>query len=316
MSQSLVMNMVLPMLIASAQDQSAPAEPQITVTEEVRELLNARDEIGIDAMLDALDALGRKGDDSALELLGEIYAGAAFDYERDSAKACSYFGRVTQVRPDTLHNLATCFYSGDGRPQDYTQARLLYKQAAELGYAKAKCAYGNMLIAAQGGTMDIDQGLALCRKAAETGLADAQADLAGYLLLGKVIAKDAVEARKWFLAAAEQGHANASFVLAQIYWNGDGVDKNRDEAEKWWKISYQAGRKDASFHLGNANIAKMFIYTDDKITGVDLKKMQAAREWFELAKDNANRPEQRAEAGKMLVMIEELSAKYGSQNTP
>lgn len=164
--------------------------------------------------------------------------------------------------------------------------------------------------------MDIDQGLALCREAAETGLADAQADLAGYLLLGKVIAKDAVEARKWFLAAAEQDHANASFVLAQIYWNGDGVDKNRDEAEKWWKISYQAGRKDASFHLGNANIAKMFIYTDDKITGVDLKKMQAAREWFELAKDNAYRPEQRAEAGKMLVMIEELSAKYGSQNTP
>lgn len=105
MSQSLVMNMVLPMLIASAQNQSASTEPQITVTEEVRVLLNTRDEIGIDALLEALDALGRKGDDSALELLGEIYAGAAFDYERDSAKACSYFGRVTQVRPDTLHNL-------------------------------------------------------------------------------------------------------------------------------------------------------------------------------------------------------------------
>jgi TPR repeat protein len=215
-----------------------------------------------------------------------------------------------------LHNLATCFHSGDGKAQDFSRARSLYKQAAEIGYPKAKCAYGNMLIAAEGGVKDIDQGLALCREAAEVGVADAQADLAGYLLLGKVVAKDAVEARKWLLAAANQKHANASIVLAQVYWNGDGVDKDHEEAEKWWKAAYQAGRQDASYFLGRANIAKMFIYTDGRITSVDLKKMQAAQEWFELAKDNAYRPEQRAEAGKMLVMIEKLSAKYGSQITP
>jgi len=315
MLQSLILQIVLPLLIVGAQTEPSPAEPEITVTEEVRELLNARDEIGIDAMLDSLDALGSKGDDSALELLGEIYSGA-FALEQDSFKACSYFERVKQVRPDTLHNLATCFYSGDGRPKDYTRARSLYKQAAELGYPKAKCAYGNMLIAAEGGERDVDQGLALCREAAETGLADAQADLAGYFLLGKVVAKDAVEARKWFLAAAQQKHANASFVLAQIYWNGDGVDKNREEAEKWWRISHQAGRKDASFHLGRAAIATMFSYVGEKITGIDLKKMGAAREWFKLANTNAYEPEQRAEAGKMLVMLDELSAKYDPRNTP
>lgn len=316
MLQSLVMNMVLPMLIASGQAEPSPAESQGTISEEVRELLNARDEIGTDVLLDSLDALGRKGDDSALEALGEIYSGTAFFAEPDRSKACSYFAQVKQVRPDTLHNLATCFHSGDGKAQDFSRARSLYKQAAEIGYPKAKCAYGNMLIAAEGGVKDIDQGLALCREAAELGVADAQADLAGYLLLGKVVAKDAVEARKWLLAAANQKHANASIVLAQVYWNGDGVDKDHEEAEKWWKAAYQAGRQDASYFLGRANIAKMFIYMDGRITSVDLKKMQAAQEWFELAKDNAYRPEQRAEAGKMLVMIEKLSAKYGSQITP
>ena len=298
MLQSLVMNMVLPMLIASGQAEPSPAESQGTISEEVRELLNARDEIGTDVLLDSLDALGRKGDDSALEALGEIYSGTAFFAEPDRSKACSYFAQVKQVRPDTLHNLATCFHSGDGKAQDFSRARSLYKQAAEIGYPKAKCAYGNMLIAAEGGVKDIDQGLALCREAAE------------------VVAKDAVEARKWLLAAANQKHANASFVLAQVYWNGDGADKDREEAEKWWKAAYQAGRQDASYFLGRANIAKMFIYTDGRITSVDLKKMQAAQEWFELAKDNAYRPEQRTEAGKMLVMIEKLSAKYGSQITP
>lgn len=315
MLQSLLLQLVLPLLIVGAQTEPSPAEAEITVTEEVRDLLNARDEIGNVAMMDSLDALGRTGDDSALELLGEIHFGA-FGFERDNAKACSYFERVVEVRPDTLHNLATCSYSGDGRPKDYSQARSLYKQAAELGYPKAKCAYGNMLIAAEGGAMDIDRGMALCREAADAGVADAQADLAGYLLLGEVVAKDVVEARKWFMAAAEQKHANASFVLAQIYWNGDGVERNREEAEKWWKTSYQAGRKDASFHLGNANVTKMFIYTDDKITGIDLKKMKVAREWFELAKTNAYQPEQRAKSEKMLEMLDELSAKYDPQNSP
>jgi len=316
MLQSPVLAMVLPMLIVSAQQEPSPAVPEASITEAVQALVNARDEIGNDRLLDSLDALGRDGDDSALELLGEIYSGAAFAVERDSAKACSYFERVKQVRPDTLHNLATCFYSGDGRPMDHSRARSLYKRAAELGYPKAKCAYGNMLIAAQGGASDIDQGLALCRDAAAAGLADAQADLAGYFLLGEVVAKDAAEARKWFLAAAEQKHANASFVLAQIYWNGDGVEKNREAAEKWWITSYRAGREDASFHLGNANMIKMFIYTDDKITGLDLKKMNIAREWFALAKTHAYQPEQRAEAERMLKMLDELSAEYDPQNNP
>ena len=309
--QSLFLPVVLPILVLGSQ-----AEPLIAITEEVQELLDARESLGKKVLLDSLDELGRAGDDSALELLGEIYDGALFGVEKNAAQACSYYERVQQIRADTLHNLATCYFIGDGRPKDHIRARILYKQAADLGYPKAKCAYGNMLIEAQGGDIDIDQGLALCRNAAEAGVADAQADLGGYYLLGKVIEKDAVEARKWFSAAAGQNHANASFVLAQIYWNGDGVDKDREKAEEWWEISYQAGRIDASFHLGRANGAKMFIYTDGKITAIDLKKMRAAREWFELALTNAYRAEQRAEAEKMIAMLDELSAKYDPQNTP
>src|SRR5687767_50224 len=110
-----------------------------------------------------LEALEAGGDRTAAALLGEIHM---FANRPDWARGCAHSEKAG-LHASALHNLATCHFLGKGRPRDLARARSLYGQASELGFAKAACALGNMLIAGQGGEPDIARGLELCRQAAD-----------------------------------------------------------------------------------------------------------------------------------------------------
>ena len=195
---------------------------------------------------------------------------------------CTALEARAERTPEELHTLATCYFRGDGLPQDLPRARALYGQAAAGGYAKARCAVGNMMITGQGGARDVAAGLALWRRAAEAGDADAQTDLGGYLLTGEFMPKDAVEARRWLTLAAGQRQANAAVLLGQIYWNGDGVAKDNGEAARWWRIAFDGGRADAAFLLGREAMVR--VTRASTCTGdYDHAALVEALRWLDLA---------------------------------
>ena len=254
----------------------------------------AREGLGSAQGMAKLEALHESGDRTATALLGEIYMHS----EGDRSRGCDYSEQAGR-QASALHNLATCYFAGQGRPHDLVRARTLYEQAAGLGFAKAACALGNMLIAGQGGAADPARGLDLCRRAADAGEADAQTDYAGYLLTGTYMAKDAVLARRYLAPAAAKGQGNAAFLLGQVYWNGDGVDRSQAEAARWMRLAYDRGRPDAPFFIAMEILGRL-VEAGEAKTPVPAEVLEDAEKWLRIASEKDPDPERRAEAARLL----------------
>jgi len=281
-------------------------DPGIKISPDVQDIVKKYGDGFGPAAEAELRMLGKLGDPSASALLGELLMMRDREGGPDFVSSCDYSEKAGQFS-SALHNLATCYFQGSGRPKDLTKARELYRQAAELGFPKAKCAYGNMLVRGDGGAADPARGVELCRQAADTGLPDAQTDYAGYLLSGKYAPKDAAKARSYLSPAAEKGHANAAFLLAQTYWYGDGVEKNVPQAAIWWLTAYEGGRKDAAFWVGAAAFGLIFdaAKTKQPVANVIIDQ---ARKWLPIAASEDPNPERRRQASEMLGLLERLLA--------
>ena len=202
--------------------------------------------------LDALDALIRAGDFSAVEGRGELLSAGLPGIPRDAARACDLFEHGTAMgRGDSAQGLASCYYNGEGRTQDYARAAVLYQQGIERGEPKARCALGNMYILGRGVAADPARGMAMCLESANAGDVDAMTDVGEHLLRGERVARDPVAARTWFERAAAGGQRNAPYWLGAIYWNGDGVARDTAAAARWWRTAYDRGRTDVARRLGD-----------------------------------------------------------------
>ena len=251
-----------------------------------------------------LESLRANGDATAAALMGELLMFPDRPGGPDLARSCDY-SEAAGRHASALHNLATCYFKGDGRPQDFAKARALYGQAAALGFAKAACALGNMLIAGTGGPGDPARGIDLCRQAADTGVADAQTDYGGYLLTNQHIAKDALAARRYLSLAAAQGQQNAAFLLGQIYWNGDGVEKNVPQAAIWWITAYDKGRADAAFLVGHAAFGLIVEAAKTKQPVANVVIDQAKR-WLDIAAREDPDPKKREKAKELRGLLGQL----------
>ena len=89
------------------------------------------------------------------------------------------------------------YHDGDGVKQDFSKARTLYIEAAEL----------------------------------ESN--DARLNLGYLYFMGQGVKQDYVQARKWYEKAAENGSRDACTNLAMIYANGLGVEKSAQRASYW-----------------------------------------------------------------------------------
>lgn len=280
---------------------------QVEISPAVEAAIAAQDETGTTALIAQLSALSDAGDTGASELLGEAHQLGKFGLKPDVAKACDYYDKAAVDRADSAHNLATCFYDGRGRSRDRAKARNLYQRASDGGFPKAHCAFGNMLLAGDGGPQDIATGLSLCRKSAELGVADAQTDLGGYLLTGEYVDKDVVAARNWLQMAADQKQANAAFLLAQIYWNGDGVATDRATAKHWWQVAHDGGRPDAAYWVTRSLIQQMLSERDGKQV-FDRAFAPEALKWARIAAQIDPSAERRETATSLIAELEKLIA--------
>lgn len=253
-----------------------------------------------------LEALEKSGDKTAAVLLGELLMMSNHPGGPDFARSCDHSEAGGQ-HPEGLQNLATCYFNGSGRPKDFAKARDLYRQAADEGYAKAACAYGNMLIKGEGGPPDVVRGLDLCRRAADAGVADAQTDYGGYLLTNQYLPKDAIQARRYLSLAAAQGQPNAAFLLGQIYWNADGVEKNVPQAAMSWITAYDGGRKDAAFLIGYAAFSLIVDAAKSK-RPVETVVIGQAKKWLVIAVEEDPDAKKRADAKEMLGLLDQLLA--------
>jgi uncharacterized protein len=90
-------------------------------------------------------------------------------------------------------------------PQDYAQAALWYRKAAEQGDTVAQTNLGNLYYDGPGVLRDYAQAVLWYRKAAEQGDADAQDSLGDLYLHGQGVPRDYAEAYFWYdLAAASE----------------------------------------------------------------------------------------------------------------
>mgnify|MGYP001791762950 CR=1 FL=1 len=259
-----------------------------------------------------LERLADEGDDSALEMLGEIFAFGVAGAQRDRGRACGYFLRLGGRRADGLHNLANCYDFGGGWPKDLAKARALYRRAAEAGYQQSICAYGNMLIKGEGGAQDASEGLRLCRLSAVSGDANAQTDYGGYLLMGIGTERNPELARFMFEQAVVQEQRNAAFLLAQIPQKGDGVPADDEEARKWFERSYQWGRPDAAFQVGLIHARRGYSQKDGE-TVLRPKDLRKALEWFEATLRDDDNPKTREDARGLIENVETLLERVTSQ---
>ena len=284
---------------------AAPAlSEDVYISPAVRALGQKHGPVPSAAFENDLDALAKSGDRSAAVMLGEMLMRADRSGGRDLSRACD-FAELGSPHPEGLHNLATCYFLGSGRPRDFVKARDFYRQAAEQGFAKSASAYGNMLISGQGGPKYVARGLDLCRRAADAGIADAQTDYGGYLLTDTYTSRNATEARRYLTLAATKGQANAAFLLGKIYWNGDGVEKSIPEAAIWWLKAFDGGRADAAFLIGNAAM-KIVVEGAKTERRAPTAAIEQAKKWLAIAAQQDPSPEKRDHARETLALLEQL----------
>lgn len=122
------------------------------------------------------------------------------------------FERGIQLDPHhplLQHNIGTTYYFGRGVTQDYSQAYVWFRRAAEQGNADAEYCLGVLYDNGEGVAQDPAQAAAWLRKAAGEGNADAQLALGLAYKTGRGLPKDEAQAAFWLRKAGGGNPTNA-----------------------------------------------------------------------------------------------------------
>ena len=129
-------------------------------------------------------------------------------------------------------------------PPVFSQQELsAFEQQATSGDAAAQCGLGMMYKKGQGVPQDYAQAALWWRKAAEQGYAQAQYNLAASYYNGEGVPQDYAQAALWFCKAAEQGHAHAQYNLGAWYEEGEDQGVPQDDTQAaFWRRKIRAWR--------------------------------------------------------------------------
>lgn len=150
----------------------------------------------------------------------------------------------------TQFNRGKAYDSGEGVPQNFTEAARWYRLAAEQGFSLAQQNLGYLYNEGQGVIRDYAQAAYWFRKAAEQGLADSQFNLGYSYYHGRGVAQDYSLAAYWFSRAAEQGLAGAQNNLGSLYYDGQGVAQDYGQAFYWFRKAAEQGIPQSQVSLG------------------------------------------------------------------
>ncbi len=139
---------------------------------------------------------------------------------------------------EAQYALAVAFDTGDGVPEDDTQAVEWYRHAAKQGHVHAQHNLGVSYAHGEGVVRDLTEAVKWYRLAAAQGNPVSQYNLGLLYAIGQgPIRREDGEALQWFRLAAEQGHAKAQSNLGAMYALGLGGEKNLVFAYKWFTLA-------------------------------------------------------------------------------
>jgi TPR repeat protein len=226
---------------------------------------------------------------------------------KDPAKGCAYEQKASATRADAMHLVGECYRRGVNGPPDPEKAKAAFARAAEMGYAKSKCALGQMLMAepGQGG-----RGLALCKEAGDAGDAAAQVAVADAYFQGGPTPQDHREARKWYEKAAQQNDAQAARKLGEMYAAGDGGKRDTKKALEWWRKAEAAGDPLSSILVADQLFSDLtggrkpgpgtFAFKG----GVPVEDIEVVESWYKQALERDPRPDVKKRAEYAIYVLD------------
>ena len=147
--------------------------------------------------------------------------------------------------------LGRCFANGWGVTKDYNEAVRWFRKAADQGHAEAQYELGVCYEYGQGVTQDYNEAVRWLRKAADQGDASAQNNLGYCYAHGRGVTQDYNEAVRWYRKATDQGNAAAQSNLGYCYERGNGVPQDYNEAVRWYRKAADQGNAVAQIFLAN-----------------------------------------------------------------
>jgi TPR repeat protein len=141
-------------------------------------------------------------------------------------------------------------FGREEQPINYSAALQWYLKAANQGVVAAAQRVCEMYRRGRGVKQDFHEAQLWCRQAAEQGNVMAQ-NVAGALAYGghPGAEVDYAEAVKWWNRAAEQGNPDAQFFLGMAYELGRGVPKDLSKSKQWFEIAAKHGQPEAMRRL-------------------------------------------------------------------
>ena len=160
--------------------------------------------------------------------------------------------------------LAMMYEQGREVAKNYQKALFWYQKAADQGSLIAQTKMGEIYERGNGVEKNAQQALFWYQQAAEDDYPDAQYRMGLLSLFGNDgITQNSEEAVGWFKAAANQGHAKAQFALAMQYYRGDGVDFNLGRAKNLSNLACkQKYKKACSFLKSHSEESKRKRYDE------------------------------------------------------
>jgi uncharacterized protein len=182
----------------------------------------------------------------ALALLaGMAGASPQSTHSKSSPRITALKAKARSGNADSQFELGVLYENGEDVPQDFKQAVIWYRKAAEQGDSDAQYSLGFAYCYGQGIPRDFSQASEWFRKAAEQGHAKAQHLLGVLYRDGDGVPQDYVQAATWTRKAAEQNNAEAQYFLGILYRHGEGVPQDYAEAYFWFDIA-AAGKLDVA----------------------------------------------------------------------
>lgn len=301
---------------AMAQQTSAAAAPRPALSPQVTSALQAAEGGDTAPLLKLADA----GDRDAQYFAGVMFIFGGKTVPKDAARGCAYAEKASAKRGDAMHLVGLCRQSGAGGTPDKVGAEAAYRSAMAMGFARSKCALGQMLMTDPSRAKD---GLDLCAAAGRAGDVEAQVAVANAHFSGLAGGKPNFgEARKWFDMAAQMNHPHALRRLGEMYARGDGGRQDTKKALELWSAAEKAGDPLVAILVADQLFADMTggrkpgPGTYKFRGGVPLADIEVVEEWYRLAQAKDPRPDVQARAKYGLGILAGLKAGAAQAGAP
>lgn len=255
------------------------------------------------------------GDTDAQYFAGVMFIFGSKTVPKDAKRGCAYEQKASAKRADAMHLVGLCHQSGAFGAPDKVQAEAAYRNAAAMGFAKSRCALGQMLMA---DPPRAKEGLKLCEEAGKAGDVEAQVAVANAHFAGAAGKKpDFAEARTWYELAARQNNTHALRRLGEMYARGDGGPKDTKKAVQLWAQAEKAGDPLVAILVADQLFSDM---TGGRKPGpgkygfkggVPVAEIEVVEEWYRLAQARDPRPDVQARAKYGLAILASFKSAAG-----